>query len=181
MDELDELIARFEAEVRTLMARLESGNITPEAWQAEFENLLARYHTASSMTGVGSDALPPAVRSQLVAGVQAQFAFLDGFRIEIQDTDEYMAGWNARADMYAKSIKTPYWQGRTRMLPLPAMPAEGTQCLTNCGCLWDIVTIDEEAGDYDCFWRRGKDDSCQTCIAREQNWSPLQVRGGVLL
>jgi hypothetical protein len=133
------------------------------------------------MAGVGSDVLPPAVRSQLVAGVQAQFAFLDGFAIEIQDTDEYMAGWNARADMYAKSIKTPYWQGRTRMLPLPAMPAEGTQCLTNCGCSWEIVTIDEEAGDYDCYWRRGKDDSCQTCIARAQNWSPLQVRGGVLL
>ena len=60
-------------------------------------------------------------------------------------------------------------------LPVPAMPGEGTICKTKCKCSWDIVPIDEKAGDYDAYWRRG--DSCSTCLAREQEWNPIRIRG----
>jgi hypothetical protein len=179
--ELEELIRRFEAELTTIMDTLASGELSVIDWQLQFEALIARYSAAAMMSGFGSSVLSETALRALGADVAVQFGFLDGFTLAVQDADEFSAAWRARADMYAKSIKAPYWRGKTRMIPLPAMPAEGTQCRTNCGCSWDIRTVNEEQGDYDCYWTRGKDDSCQTCIQRERDWSPLRVRGGVLL
>ena len=41
--------------------------------------------------------------------------------------------------------------------------------------------VDEEKGDYDAYWVRGKRDSCQTCLERAAQWSPLEIREGVLI
>jgi len=120
-------------------------------------------------------------RATVAKQVQKQLDFLDNFALEIQKTDEFEAGWDARAAMYAESIKAPYWSGRTKLLPLPALPGDGTtQCKTHCHCLWSIDTLDEDAGDYDARWIRGVSDSCQTCVQRAQDWAPLRIRGGVL-
>lgn len=61
------------------------------------------------------------------------------------------------------------------------MPAQGTQCLENCCCKWEITTLDEKAEDYDCYWRLepGKE-HCQTCEERAEQWNPVKIRGGVL-
>lgn len=150
------------------------------AWQQELSRQLARYTAASYMAGADVDDLDDAGTAQVQQDLAIQLKFLGNFETAVRDGKRWQNGWNARAAMYAQSIKTPYWHGRTRMLPLPAMPAEGTQCRTYCGCYWEVVTVDEEKGHYDAYWRRGKDDSCQTCRQRAADWSPLQIRGGVL-
>ena len=150
-----------------------------QAWQDEIARQLARYHAAALMAGSGADTLTPAAKVKITQDLATQLHFLTRFGVTIQDGKRWENGYNARAESYANSIKIPYNRGVTKMLPLPAMPAQGTQCMGNCGCSWEI---DELAGDgnADAYWRRSKDDSCQTCVQREQDWSPVQIRSGVL-
>lgn len=181
MGKLGLLIKSLEAKLRALFRRLQAGQITPDQWYTLTARLLAKYAQAALMLGLDTDTLTPEhirVSWELMSG---QLEYLDNFKMQIQNAPEFQAGWESRAASYAKAIKVPYWKGRTQMLPLPAMPAEGTQCMNNCGCYWEINAIDAGAGDYDCYWRRGKDDSCQTCIEREKQWNPLLIRGGVLV
>ena len=170
----------FIDELRTLTERLHSFEITNADWEDEFQILLARYSQAGYMAGANS-ATPSTVALDMMTDfLDGQFSWLSDFRAEIQDEEEWQEGWTTRAESYALSIKVPYWNGEIKMLPLPAMPAQGTQCLNNCGCSWRIETIDEGKGDYDCYWERSKDDSCQTCLEREAQWSPIEIRGGML-
>lgn len=151
------------------------------AWQQELSRQLARYTAASYMAGADVDDLDDAALAQVQQDLAIQLKFLGNFEMQVRSGKRWENGWNARAAMYAQSIKTPYWRGRTKVLPLPAMPAEGTQCRTYCGCFWEVVTVDEEKGHYDAYWRRGKDDSCQTCRQRAADWAPIEIRGGVLM
>lgn len=148
------------------------------AWRDELRTAIAQYHTAAMIAGAGGSAgsLSASMKNQLGEIVANQLNYLDGF-VEKLNTGTMSSGQiRARADMYAPALRQPYSAGATAGLPLPAMPAEGTICHTNCKCSWRIVTVDEEAGDYDCFWVRGATDSCSTCIAREREWSPILVR-----
>lgn len=176
--ELRYLIESLVQEIQNVTGDLAGGDTTASAWEADMLDLLARYYPAALMTGLGTGDLDDAAIDDLVDQVSAQADFLSDFAIEIQSADEFMPGWNARAESYASGIKTPYWDGATDMLPLPAMPADGTsQCLGNCNCQWRIEVIDEEAGDYDCFWElESGSDHCQTCTERASQWNPLQIR-----
>jgi hypothetical protein len=160
--------------------QLAEGLVSPAEWMDLFRRLLARYHLAAFMTGNESEVVPARAWRGLVDVVNAQFEFLRGFKLEVQSDAEFQAGWEARAESYAGAIKVPYWQGRTKVLPLPAMPAQGTQCHNNCGCAWRVVVVNEKRGDYDAYWERHKDDSCQTCIERARQWAPVRIRDGIL-
>jgi hypothetical protein len=150
-----------------------------ESWQAEIARQLARYHAASLMAGAGVDTLTPQARVKVTQDLATQLKFLSKFGVEIQDGAQWEKGWSYRAASYANSLKIPFNRGTTKMLPLPAMPAEGTQCHGNCGCNWEIAELDGD-GNADAYWRRAKDDSCGTCIQRERDWSPIKIREGVL-
>lgn len=179
--QLDRLRRRLSSLIDTATRVLERDPSRVDAWYDEVARQLKRYTTAAYLSGAGVEAPGPVAQALLDGIVQSQLDYLAAFRDEIKASDAWKPGWAARAQMYAESIKNPWWAGRTRGLPLPAMPGDGTtQCLTNCGCAWEI---DELAGDgnADAYWRRAKDDSCQTCVEREQQWSPLQIREGVLL
>ncbi|KPV42211.1 hypothetical protein SE17_44475, partial [Kouleothrix aurantiaca] len=85
-----------------------------------------------------------------------------------------------RAQLYANSIQTPYWRGVTRLLPLPAMPGDGTSpCLTHCRCAWDVTALEGEQ-NYDCTWTLGDTEHCQVCKQRAVEWAPLRIRNGEL-
>ena len=171
------LLARCLLETRRLVAALDDG-MDVAAWRDAFAATLARYHTAAQIVGQGGGGLASDARRALTKAVQAQLGFLDKWALEIQDQAAYTLGRQARAALYAQGIKASYWKGKIPMLPLPAMPADGTtQCLSNCGCAWEIVELEGE-GNADAYWRRGKKDSCQTCVQREHDWSPLSIRDG---
>ena len=179
-EDLGDLIARLRVEIESLMISLQAGEIDPIVWQAEFERFLVRYHEAAYMAGHGTTRMSSVDLQNVKFYVGSQLEFLDNFRLVIQSAAEFMDGWKSRAEMYAGGIKKPYWKGKTKFLPLPAMPAEGTQCMDNCGCEWDIEVIDEDNGDYDAYWRLGKLKNCQTCLERSIQWSPLEIRGDEL-
>lgn len=175
---LTQLLDALSQKVKDITGDLEGGGLTAAQWVDDMEDLLAEYYTAARMAGAGTDALTADALDELAHRVGVQADFLKNFEIEIQDSAEFMAGWNARAEQYAAGIKTAYWDGVTEVLPLPAMPGEGTQCLNNCNCAWRIEPVDADAGDYDCFWEWEPDSAhCQTCIERHEQWYPLQIRG----
>lgn len=179
---LRKLLKKLKSAIAELMADLEAGVFDAMAWQAEMERILARYHAAAYMVGQGSAEMAVADLANVAGYVGIQFEFLNNFRLVVQSAEEFQAGWNARAAMYAEAIKAPYWKGSIKVLPLPAMPGDGTtQCLTNCKCAWDIVPVDENNGDYDCFWVLSPVEHCQTCIERARFWNPLEIRTGRLL
>lgn len=183
--ELQPLLERFGNDVTRLMASLQNGMITADEWYANMRRLLARYHVEAMKVGTGLTTLPEGADDLLVKALDFQDEYLDNFRMVIEAAPEFNEAWVSRALSYVGSIKVPYWEGRIyqevgRFLPLPAMPAQGTQCMNNCGCTWEINTVNADNGDYNAFWRRHLDDSCQTCIERESEWNPVQIREGVL-
>lgn len=174
------LLALMLLDVRSLMRALEAGRTPVREWRKDFAGALAKYHTAAMSVGQGGGAPSGAAKTWLGRHVASQIKFLNNFATEIQDNATFRMGWNTRAAMYAKGIGASYWKGKTQMLPLPAMPADGTtQCRTNCGCSWDIEELDGD-GNYDCTWRLGKSENCQTCSQRSRDWAPLKIRDGQL-
>lgn len=178
---LERLLTKLTDAIGTATGELQDGTVDVDAWKSTMERELAKYHAAAYLSGARQTTFDELARRRVEGTVAAQIGYLDNFALEIQDADEFEAGWQARAEMYAESIKEPFWAGRTKLLPLPALPGDGTtQCLTRCKCLWSIDTLDEEAGDHDATWIRNAGDSCQTCVERAKQWNPLKIRGGVL-
>lgn len=166
--------------INAATATLEGEPARVEPWYSEIAAQLKRYHQAAYLNGAATRDLSSAASRAIEGDLATQLKFLSQFKVEIQGAAEWQAGWNARAAMYARSIQVPYWRGKTKLLPLPAMPGDGsTACLTNCGCAWDVQEVGPDS--YDAYWRRAKTDSCQGCVQREQEWAPLRVREGVLL
>lgn len=178
---LDWLISRLARLVETATDALEAQYPNGvAAWEQEVSRQLARYHAAAMMAGSGVTTLTTPMTTAITRDLATQLAFLRKFAISIADGARWERSWNTRAQMYAESIKVPYWQGKVKMLPLPAMPGDGTsQCLTRCKCAWDIQQLDGES-NYDCTWAMSDAEHCQTCKQRAQDWAPLRVRDGVV-
>lgn len=178
---MEELIESFTTEASVLWNRLQNGEITAIEWQDRMETLIARYHIVAWMDGADSEEIDEDARTILDDLIAFQIGFLAAFTVTILSAVSWKEGWGARALLYPPAIKVAYWKAKTYGLPLPSMPAEGTICMNNCQCQWRIVAIDADAGDYDAYWERHVDDSCQTCLEREDQWSPVQIRDGMLL
>lgn len=175
------LIALALLDVRKLMRALETGAQGVAEWGRAFDAALARYHTAALLIGQGNRTLTDAGRTYLGKTVGSQIDYRKKWAMEIQDEAAFKLGWNARAALYAQGIGQSYWKGATKMLPLPAMPRDGTsQCLGNCTCSWEITELDGD-GNYDCTWKLGATERhCQTCPQRATDWAPLKIRDGRL-
>ena len=176
------LLEAMGQQVENIMSDLAEGALTAAEWAEKVAAQIAEYYGAAFMAGQTSELITEEELDKLAKRIQVQLKYLDQFQVEIADAAEFIPGWNARAEMYANGIKTPYWDGVTKILPLPAMPGEGTQCLTNCRCQWRIDVLDEDGGDYDAYWDWEEEaEHCQTCIERHRQWSPLRIRKGRLL
>jgi len=175
---LRRLVARFVAEVGAWTDALAEQGMTLAAWKRAMLDGLRRYHAAAYLAGANARTVSPQAAAALKKTVAAQLRFLNNFAIEIQDAPQFQPGWKARAELYAKGIGQSYWRGATRLLPLPAMPRDGTtQCLGNCNCSWSIAELPGE-GNYDCTWVMGAAEHCQTCKQRASDWAPLKIRDG---
>lgn len=173
------ILARTLAAVQRLTRRLERGSLTTDEWQTAMEQTLRQHHALALMAGQGGGELSTASRKYLDLFVAQQMKYLQRFANEVAERG-YETRDAARAAMYAGAAKAPWWHGKTKGLPLPAMPGDGsTQCLSNCRCEWRIVPLEGD-GNYDCYWQMNADEHCQTCTQRASDWAPLRIRGGEL-
>ena len=184
------LIARFQGDIGALMDALENGTITALGFMDSMEAGIARYHLAALMEGQQTPQIGPLVEPWVIGVIAYQLGWLRKFAGDIgrnlDKKEDMLKRWRARALSYGVAIQVAYWQGDIirqvgRPLPLPAMPAQGTQCMNNCGCHWKIVTVSAKLGHYNGYWVRAKDDSCQTCLEREKHWAPVKIRNMQLL
>lgn len=182
---LESLENDFTNKIQALNGRLEREEITLAEWYDAFARLVARYHTFALVESLGVTELPEMYRPLLREKIDLQLDFLRNRRDVIR-ADGLTSQQKAYTEMYSKAIKSTYDSGEIikqvgRMLPLPTMPGEGTQCLSNCKCRWDIKVIDALDRDYDCYWVLGVADHCQTCVEYAKMWNPLKIRGNKVI
>ena len=193
---LQNTINMFQDDVDGYVDALMAGSISADEFQSLMSTGLGQYSTVAFAQGQLSDELSMEARERVRNLVETQLGYLAGFTAVItahqmaNSMETYANRLRARAKSYTYSVKIPWAEGDVarqvgRLLPLPAMPCQGTQCGNNCGCEWRIVTLDEGKGDYNAWWERHKDDSCQTCLVRERLWNgpngdgttPVKIRG----
>lgn len=182
---LQSLITQAELDIQQATESLRRRELTVEEWRTRIADIIFNFHTQAYRAGAraGERELTPGEQRLIELQAQEQVAYLTRFANEIEGSTEWQETWANRAGMYANSIGASYWNGRTRELPLPAQPMDGTtQCISNCKCKWRVEWLDQEKGDADAYWEwEPTAEHCQTCIERHQQWYPLHIRGGVLL
>lgn len=183
--EMRDLVDETETQINDLTAQLETGQIDNDTWLDEMQNILVVGHLVSWMLGQESENLEFDDFISVSGLIQFQLQFLDNFSIEILTSEEFMQGWYARAEMYASAMNQTYWQGHMKVWPLPAMPGQGTICLSNCRCEWREENVNLETNSGAFFWELDpnveEDNHCQTCLQRNDDWYPVLVVNGELV
>lgn len=175
----------YEQRAHVLVDRLVEGDINLNTWLSSMAIEVRALHTSAAVAGVGGFGnLHPDDLQRIEVATQTQLAYLRawGRQLATMDGDYSERQMKVRASLYGGASNATFSKAQIRSMgvpDLPYYPAENTECRTNCGCAWEIEPLDGD-GNFDCHWRRGKTDSCKTCIARERR-SPLQVRGGQIV
>jgi hypothetical protein len=180
-DPLRDLIQSMLGDMAEIATGMDNGDYTADEMQALLMESAMEHHAAAMFAGLGVDELSGAERADLIDRLQAQREYADGFADEVAAVGwAAIAGGAARLALYAGALKATYWKAKTWDLDLPAYPTEGSECMVNCKCYWEIDMVDIEAGDFDCYWRMGGTERhCVTCPQRASDWSPYRIRGGV--
>lgn len=172
---MEKLTALYEKRITQLSQRLTSGEIELGDWQITMREELRRAHALQLIAGSGGDKAGVDPNDWLKLGneLRSQYLYLEDFGRAIASGDLDSGSIEARARMYARSSRVSFWKQAGGDLELPAYPCDGSsECLSNCGCSWDIQEDEDGANAY---WRLGKTDNCPTCLQRASEWSPYRV------
>lgn len=161
-----EIEALFTQRMSYLAARLTSGEITLGEWNLEMREAIRRAHALQLVAGANGDKANVAPDDWLRLGpeLRKQYRFLTDFAREIQAGQVQATAIAGRAELYAQSAKTAYWDQVTKDVRLPTMPGR-QRCLGHCGCSW----VERDGAWY---WVRGLSDSCEDCLRNEQLYNP---------
>lgn len=189
---LERYLNHFNSRADDLADKLGNGDITVREWRTAMQTEVERLQTTSYVIGRGGiDQMSREDMDAIRREIQNQMNYLDHWAAELQPQVESHMGTllpddvkklKDRAHMYAGSANATLTQAtvtRLGMPPLPFRPGVGSQCLTNCKCDWDFELLDGD-GNWNAYWRRHVDDSCDQCIAREKACNPLEIRDGVV-
>lgn len=168
--------------LRGITLKVLDGHASVAVWQNAMEHSLAAAHMSAYAVGAGVPLrkLTDQDRAAVEKLLHTQFEHLSEYSTAMKQGKYKESPESAlnRTNMYADATKASWWMGKTRGLVLPAYPCDGTtQCLTNCECSWEIITLKGE-GNWDAHWKLGATDNCQTCVQRAQEWAPYKIRGG---
>lgn len=191
MTVLDTLIATLRDTIDAHTQRLRDGELSADAWERACARDLLEHHVAAYLADKPGDRTLRSADKRILANVVGdQLDYLNPFAdvLDGVGSDEWSTTYESRARMYAGSIRQSHARGQTFGLPLPYYPADGrmepigsgTNCLSNCACVWEIEIVDEEAGDANATWQVAATDHCDVCLARADK-NPYQIRGGQLL
>ena len=172
------LIDRYNITSDVLMDQLGAGKLTPKQWEKTMQATLGKYGQAAILLGSGDKIISESQAGNVKTWLGDQMSYLANFAKVVNG--DFNPAWKPRARMYGASTYIEYWEGKTEGLALPAQPAQGTQCLSNCRCSWEIKWIDKKKGDADCYWRLSPVEHCQTCLTRAEMWNPIRIRNGDL-
>ena len=149
----------------------------PAEWQRQFERAIIEHHAAAYFAGQGTNTLTAKGDAELGLLLQTQLDYLAGFAEAVDALTPAQAA--ARAALYAGPLRATYARGSTVLWDLPFYPGEGTPCMVNCHCAWEIVVDDLEELNARAFWRLGASEHCDGCKGRARA-NPYVFRAGVL-
>jgi len=182
----------FEDAVADLNAQLLNEEITLDEWETQMGRQVKRMHLSAYLSGRSGDwsSLTASDVQAIQDEAQRQLRYLRRWRNELAEPgkmdDVSERKMNVRGGLYGASASSSFERayGAERGLPpnvLPAYPGDGTtKCLTRCKCRWMIRVLSKERQDFDCNWRLGASEHCQTCRDRARSWLGLRIRGGEL-
>lgn len=169
----DDYIGRRQADIKAAAGKVASGELAVAQWERQMQRTLREMHGVQASFGAGGRKQVPEALWQRMAGVvTAQEQYLADFAAAIARGELSQAQIAARAAMYGDAARSSYHQGKAAAfdgLTLPAMPGQGTPCMVNCACEWEIVETD---GEWRATWTLGATEHCQGCIDRAATWNP---------
>jgi hypothetical protein len=145
---------------------------------AERAALLDTFNAAAVLAGDGLLSAPVQARLQTLKS--EQLSYLSGFMKALPSLTRVQAEF--RAASYARSIGQAVSELSTLYIPkLPVYPGDPNQliCKFMCKCWLDVERIDTRA--YDVYWKLSNSEHCESCLALNEAWSPLEIRDGVVL
>lgn len=178
--ELRALLDKFLSDIALESAAMGADRKSIDDWQRAMAQDLLVYHYASYGTGRGAIRFSPKEQARINEQVGQQLDYLNKYAAEL-DTRGWEAKDAARSALYAGSIKSTFWRGKTFGYDLPAYPTEGSPCMVNCACAWDMNELDPEELDADFTWKLGATEHCEVCRERARVWAPLRFRGGEMV
>lgn len=153
----------------------------------EGEKLIRRAHRAAYLAGLSERLGVPldsallserrlsrAERREVEAMIEAELKYWRAFDDAAGElSDEAIA---ARAAMYGRATRGTYSKARWGDWQLPFHPTQGSECMSNCLCHWEVEDTGDGAGRA--TWHLGATERhCETCPKRAQD-SPYSVRRG---
>lgn len=151
---------------------------------AEAERLIRRGHRAAYLAGLAERLHVPldsallserrlsrAERREVDRLIDAELAYWKAFAAAHDELSEAQIA--ARAAMYGRATRGTYSRARWGDWNLPFYPTQGSECMSNCLCSWEV--IDNGDGTGQAIWHLGPAERhCLTCPSRAQD-SPYHV------
>jgi hypothetical protein len=142
-------------------------------------NWIRLAYQVAAIMGNGGEALTGEQNKRVASAIADTFTYLDGFIKDLPKASR--DGAAARIAKYIPPVLQFASQIMAMGLPrLPIMPGDKRLICCErypaCKCRLRVVAL--APGDYDVFWERHADDSCDTCMALSELWRPLRIRKG---
>lgn len=179
---VDSSIQSAALRANALSSDLSSGLITSTAWRDGMRRQIKDEVIRMYMLGRGGrEQMTEADWGSTGGMIADQYRFLERFFNELPTLSPGQIA--QRSEMYLRSAREAFNRAKVRAFglnvqALPAYPGDGsTICLTNCGCDWHLIPFDN--GTVLAYWRLGKEENCETCLARASAWNPLTLERSV--
>jgi hypothetical protein len=176
MTTIDRIIRLSRKNIAEVILTMRSGNMSVSEFYRRMSEILIRYHALAISAGLSGKTPDSLAYQYTQQSITTQLGYLGRFINDVAD-QPWSRAFERRAMLYAESVKDPYWSAFSNFVQLPGLPGQGTACMMNCRCSWEKTVLDEAAGYYVYSWRRHSGESCFDCIAREQDWRMVEVRG----
>lgn len=168
---------------RALVRRYLAGEITFDVWVAAFRHETALTHAAMYQLGAGGSERMTQLSvwtQRLQTMLERQIPYANGFIDEVLAGLVTPAQMEERAALYMGAAVESYERANADdwQIDLPYFPADGTLCLTNCRCSWNIETVIEGDSEvtYATWQTEGDDDVCAVCEERGNEWQRVEIR-----
>ena len=185
LNALDDSLDYSLAAARQIAVEIDSGDLHPTDAERQFHNELDAAYIRQWMLGKGGkDNMTLSDWFIIGTLLAVQYRFLKRFMNALNNPLQVMpvGEINRRLDMYIDSSRQAFERGKALAFgipQLPAYPGDGsTLCLTRCKCHWEIHPVsspDPRLSGWNCYWRLGIAEHCETCLRREAAWAPLFV------
>lgn len=164
-----------------LAAMVSSGQISPADWEQLMRQEIKATFIQEGILGKGGrENMTPSDWGTLGAALKEQYAYLDGFREDIEAGLLTEGQIRARSHLYFLASKAAFERAQAAAwgIELPGYPTVETLCQTGDKCYWFIRRIDRRT--VVATWTRTAAESCETCIQRATDWAELIYVDGVL-